>query len=201
MGGRSRRARVTDDHDRRRELTVTFVAPNDGGSPITGYTADCTSTDGGTPGTNTGATSPITVTALTNGSTYTCTVTATNLDGDSAPSPDSAPAVPSTTPDAPAQPTIAAASGQLTVTFVAPGDGGSAITGYTADCTSSDGGAPGTNTGATSPITVTALTNGKTYTCTVTATNVNGDGTPSPASAPATLVGTPARPPRRPSPR
>ena len=70
-------------------VPLSVSPPPDGGSPITGYTANCTSSDGGAPGSNTGADSPITVTNLTNGSTYTCTVTATNADGEGLPSPPS----------------------------------------------------------------------------------------------------------------
>ena len=44
---------------------------------------------------------------------------------------------------------------------------------YTATCTSSDGGSTGTATG-NSPIAVTGLTNGKTYTCAVAAKNDSG---------------------------
>ena len=105
--------------------------------------------------------------------------------------------VPATVPDAPAQPTLTHGNAQLTVAFVAPADGSSAITGYTANCTSSNGGAAGSNTGATSPIVVAALTNGKTYTCTVFATNDVGDGLASPASSaaiPATVPAVPAAP-------
>ncbi|HEV7525532.1 MAG TPA: fibronectin type III domain-containing protein [Acidimicrobiia bacterium] len=178
-------------------IAVTFGAPFDGGSAITGYTASCTSSDGGAPGTTGGAASPITVSGLTNGKTYTCTVFATNGDGDGAASVPSAAAVPNTVPDAPAQPSVSALNASASVTFSAPFDGGSAITGYTASCTSSDGGAPGTTGGASSPITVSGLTNGKTYTCTVTASNVNGAGTASPASAatvPSTVPDAPAQP-------
>lgn len=52
---------------------VSFTAPSDdGGSPITGYTATCGAK------TATGTTSPITVTGLTNGVPVTCTVRASN---------------------------------------------------------------------------------------------------------------------------
>jgi hypothetical protein len=61
------------------EATVSFTAPiNDGGSPITGYTV--TSSPGGF--TASGASSPITVTGLS-GISYTFTVVATNIAGDS----------------------------------------------------------------------------------------------------------------------
>ena len=98
-----------------------------------------------------------------------------------------------TTPSAPAQPAVAAGDGSLAVSFVAPADGGSPITGYTATCTSSTGGALGSAPGAESPIVVAALTNAATYTCTVHATNTNGD---SAESAPSTAVipGAPSRP-------
>jgi len=51
-------------------------------------------------------------------------------------------------------------------------------------CTSTNGGAPGTATGTVSPITVTHLTPGATYTCTVTASNGSTTIAASTASAP-----------------
>ena len=70
------------------QIVVTFAAPADNGSPITGYTATCHRRRHAGTGSITGATaSPITVTGLTNGHTYTCTVTATNAIGTGPPSP------------------------------------------------------------------------------------------------------------------
>jgi hypothetical protein len=72
-----------------------------------------------------------------------------------------------------------AGNSQATVTFTAPvSNGGAAITSYTV--TSSPGGLTGT--GSASPITVTGLTNGTSYTFTVTATNSVGTGSASAAS-------------------
>ena len=82
--------------------------------------------------------------------------------------PTGAFAVPGT-PDAPAQPTVTHGDGVISVAFVAPADNGSAIQFFTADCTSSNGGTEGVISGAASPVLVTGLTNGKTYTCTVSA--------------------------------
>ncbi|MDE2188533.1 MAG: peptidoglycan-binding protein [Patescibacteria group bacterium] len=71
-----------------------------------------------------------------------------------------------------------AGNGQAAVSFTAPSQGGSPITSYTV--TSSPGGI--TATGSASPITVTGLSNGTSYTFTVTATNQSGVGPVSSAS-------------------
>src|SRR4029077_126545 len=109
------------------------------------FSASCTSTNGGTPGSNTGLLSPITVSGLTNGKTYTCTVTATNAIGTSSPSAPSGAVIPAAAPDAPAQPSVTRGDQQVVVTFTAPANNGSTITSYSASCTSLDGGAPGAN--------------------------------------------------------
>ncbi|MDD2190412.1 MAG: S-layer homology domain-containing protein [Eubacteriales bacterium] len=92
-----------------------------------------------------------------------------------------------TVPGAPTIGTATAGNGQATISFADPdSDGGAEITSYTV--TSSPGGI--TETGASSPITLTGLTNGTTYTFTVTATNSEGTGA---ASAESNSV-TPAAP-------
>ena len=58
------------------QAMVAFTAPaSDGGSAITSYTATCGAASAS------GMTGPIRVMGLTNGSSYTCTVTATNVAG------------------------------------------------------------------------------------------------------------------------
>ncbi len=80
-------------------VQVTWVAPgDDGGSPITGYTA--TASPAGTTCATSGALS-CTVIGLTNGTAYTFTVTATNGDGTGLASSPSA----VVTPTAPVPPT------------------------------------------------------------------------------------------------
>lgn len=69
-------------------VSVTFTAPaNVGGGAITGYIATANKTSDGTVVSASGASSPITITGLTNGTAYTVTVAAVNSFG---PSPSSA---------------------------------------------------------------------------------------------------------------
>ncbi len=98
---------------------------------------------------------------------------------------------------APGAPTIGTATGSdgsAKVAFTAPAsNGGLPITSYTAtavDTTNPSNGGQ-TASGGSSPLTVTGLTNGDTYTFTVTATNSQGTGAASAASNPVTPMGSP----------
>lgn len=87
-----------------------------------------------------------------------------------------------TVPGAPTGASATAGNAQLSVSFSAPAsDGGSAIDSYTVTC--ADGSTTPSNSGSASPITISGLTNGTSYTCTVTAHNANGNSSPSAASA------------------
>ena len=169
------------------QAIVSFSPPAGNGSSITSYTV--TVSPGGA--TVSGAKSPITVTGLTNGTSYTFTVNAINAIGTGATSAASVAVVPSTVSDAPTGVTGAAGSSQVQVSFSAPAfNGGSAIILYTV--TASPGGK--TVTGKSSPLTLKGLTNGTAYTFTVKGYNKNGWGPQSSASAavtPATVPGAP----------
>nr|WP_306220712.1 S-layer homology domain-containing protein [Cohnella sp. WQ 127256] len=101
-------------------------------------------------------------------------------------------AVTATVPASPTMVSATAGDGQATIAFTAPTiDGGSPITGY--EVTASPGNI--VKTGVGSPITVTGLTNGTSYTFTVKAINSAGS---SESSAPSSAV-SPASPPASPS--
>ncbi|WP_144941335.1 fibronectin type III domain-containing protein [Paenibacillus sp. 32O-W] len=77
------------------QAKVSFHAPeNDGGSPILSYTVTAWVDGTATPITQSGDSSPIIVTGLTNGTTYRFTVEATNKVGNSVPSAPSNPVTP-----------------------------------------------------------------------------------------------------------
>jgi len=162
-------------------VSVTFTAPACvGGGAISAYTvfANCGIYK------TTGASSPLVVTGLTSGSSYTFKTIATNAYGPSYPSAASNSATTFSVPGAPTIGTASITSGSTTasVPFTAPAsDGGTAITLYTA--TSSPGGLTGTLSQAGSgTVSVSGLTVGTAYTFTVTATNAVGTGPASAAS-------------------
>ena len=163
------------------QATVSWTPPGStGGTTITAYTV--TSTPGGLTATTSGGTIA-TVNGLTNGTSYTFTVTATNANGEGPASTPSNPVTPATVPGAPTAVSATPDPGQATVSWTAPAsNGGATITTYTV--TSTPGGVIATTTGATTG-TVTGLTIGTTYTFTVTATNAVGEG---PASTPSSSV-------------
>ena len=111
--------------------------------------------------------SPITVSGLDNGNTYTCTsprrTASATAPRPTLPSRRSRACRPSS-----AAHSVTPANNSAYVTYGDSAyDANDPITSYTATCMSSDGGDPGTATGETVPVLVTGLTNGATYTCTL----------------------------------
>ena len=169
---------------------VSWTAPSNGGSPIISYTVTpyigsqaqfAATITGSPPATGT------TITGLTNGTSYTFTVTASNAIG-TGPTSVASNAVTPTAPTAPAAPTgvtATAANGSANVSWTAPSNGGSPITSYTVTpYIGSQAQFPATITGSppATGTTITGLTNGTSYTFTVTASNAIGTGPTSVAS-------------------
>jgi titin len=194
-------------------VALSWTAPADGGSPVTGYNVYEGATAGGenyskpVNGSTLVEPTTVTVTGLTNAKTYYFTVKAVNAVGSSAPS-NEAWAIPAAT--VPGPPRSAAAIGayaSATITWTAPSSqGGSNITRYTvtaADSTAATRGGQ-TCTWTSGPLTcvIAGLTDGDTYSFTVTATNSLGTGVgsnpsnsvvpaPTVPSAPVGLIATP----------
>lgn len=85
--------------------------------------------------------------------------------------------IPLKTPNAPTIGAATAGNGQVSVAFTAPSDvGGGAITSYQVVVTDSSSGAVFLGSGSSSPITITGLTNGNSYTARVAAINAFGAG-------------------------
>jgi titin len=158
-------------------VALTWVAPADnGGTAITSYTVTV-APSAGTVVYPTDRTQPgAAVTGLTNGTSYTFSVVATNAQGTG---PAGSVAVtPSTTATAPTNPTAKAGDREALVSFtptLPANNGGAAITSYTV--TAMPGGV--TASASTSPILVHSLANGVTYTFTVKANNAAGSSGPS----------------------
>jgi hypothetical protein len=168
--------------------TVKWTAPTSGGAP-TSYTvtpykegvAQTTKTITGTP-----PATETTISGLTAGASYTFTVQAANATGSGAVSAQSSSITIPSGATAPATPTAVTASPRnaaVAVSWTAPNDGGSPITGY--KVTAFEGATElgfATVSGSTTSTTVESLTNGANYTFKVAATNAVGTGAASAAS-------------------
>jgi hypothetical protein len=155
-------------------VLVSFTSPiNNGGASITSYTV--VSSPGGI--TASGASSPINVTGLTNGTAYTFTVYATNSVGNSVSSSSSSSVTPISSAS-PLAPVLVSVSSKTTtsivITFTQEPNGSPAILNYKY---SLNGGSftAFSPVDTSSPVTISGLTSNTTYTITLKATNVNGD--------------------------
>jgi hypothetical protein len=107
---------------------LDWAAPDDGGSPITGYQVYRGLTPGSATPYATSAGTSFTDTAVTTGTTYYYRVVATNAVGSSDPSNE----VNATPTTLPGKPTLLATAGksQVKLSWTAPANGGTPITGY-----------------------------------------------------------------------
>ena len=162
------------------QIDLTWEASSDGGSAITGYDLEY-STDGNVPWMNLATSSTMTSfddTGLTRGTTRHYRVAAINNVGTSAYSKETS-ATTHDVPDAPTLTATAVSETQVNLTWDAPSDGGSSITGYLLEY-SANGNDPWKALATSSTMTTfsdnTELTRGTTRHYRVAAINIVGTG-------------------------
>ncbi|HEU5454141.1 MAG TPA: fibronectin type III domain-containing protein, partial [Nocardioides sp.] len=155
---------------------VTWTAPFDGGSLITGYELRITD-PAGTQVVRSTTDTTLTVTGLTNGTTYRFAVRAINEEGPGPYSPQVT-GVPRTTPEAPQMTGVDPRNRSVRVRWADPADdGGSPITGYRVLVLTLDGRQVGSLRRAdalANQLLVTGLQNGRSYRFRVQALNAVG---------------------------
>ena len=157
--------------------------PSDNGSAITGYSI---ATSPATTVTVTDTRTAQLVSGLTNGVSYSFTVTARNAVGDGIPSAPSAAVTPAGSPSGVAAVHASIRGGSVSVSWTAPADNGSVITSYALEFLPD--GRTASVAGRTTHVTLSALASG-TYRFRVRASNEIGAGAWSAASNPVTIVG------------
>jgi fibronectin type 3 domain-containing protein len=163
-------------------VELSWTMPSTGGSPITGYNVYRSTTAGGegaTPIAQVGVVNGYADDNLTSGTTYYYQVSAINNVGEGARSSE-VNAVP-TAPTKPAAPVVSATAGtsSIQLTWTAPDDGGSPITGYNVYRSTSpgnEGSSPYVQLGVATSFTDTGLASGTTYYYEVSAANAAGEG-------------------------
>ncbi len=169
---------------------VSFTPGSDNGAPIIGYVL----TDQSSGRTYDCAATSCPLTGLENGVQHAFTVVARNDVGESAPSAPSAAVLVDASPQQPAAPTIEAGSGTLLITWTAPSNEGSAITGYTLYVSSGAGTDALEVPGSQLSYELRGLTNGTTYSVAVAAHNRAEQPSPTSSTAQGTPHGRPAPP-------
>lgn len=150
------------------EATVEFTVPTyTGGAEIMQYKYRL---NGGTPVALDGSGLSFTISGLTNGTSYTITMTAVNDAGESAESVSSATFVPSTKPSTPVIQSITAGNQSVSVGFTVD-NGGSVLTSleYSLNDASNVSIEP-----VSSPLVISGLTNGTAYRVKIQVSNANG---------------------------
>jgi titin len=174
-------------------LQVNFTPPSTS-EPITGYLYQLNGTG---PWYSSAATSsPLTISGLNDGTSYSVEIEAVDNIGTGSPS-NSVSQTPVALPGAPSITSVQVGSTTASVAFTPGSNGGSTITSYRY---STNGGSSWTTTSTTSPVSVTGLSTGTTYAFELEAVNVSGPGAPAsvsftttaPPSTPVVISVTPA---------
>lgn len=174
-------------------VSVSFIAGSDGGSSITNYKYSINNGSTYTACSPAVTSSPVVITGLTNGQSYSIKLLAVNSLGDGTPS-NTVTATPHVVPDAPTN--LSASyngSGSVSISFTPGSNGGDTITNYqySIDCGASF--LPLNPQDGISPVTISGLTNGQSYCIELKAVNSAGAGIAS-SSVEYTASGTPAAP-------
>ena len=158
------------------QVSVAFTAPtSNGGSAITDYEYQL---DGGDWTTASTTSSPVVITGLTNGTSYSIKLRAVNSAGVGAESA-AVTSTPAATSNAPTALVATPGDGQVSVAFTTPtSNGGAAITDYEYQL---NGSTWTTAITTSSPVVITGLTNGTSYSIKLRAVNSAGKGAASEA--------------------
>jgi hypothetical protein len=154
------------------ETIIIFNTGSNLGPAITDYLY---SIDGNTYISSGSILSPIKITGLTNGQSYSITLKAVNKNGRSSAS-NSVSIIPSTVPNPPIILGAIIGNGEVVISFNTGLNGGSTITDY---LYSIDGITYISSGSISSPIKITGLTNGQTYSITIKAVTSNGESSAS----------------------
>jgi hypothetical protein len=178
------------------QLTIAFTQGSDGGSPITNYEYINLDASGAAfqPFSPAQTSSPVVITGIPNGFTSRIQLRAINAIGPSADS-EIVTGTPSTVPDAPTALSATVGNTQVTISFTAGSDEGSAITNYKYSINNGASYIAFSPADTTSPVTITGLTNGTTYQVKLRAVNANGDGAESDTISATPLASTVPDPP------
>ncbi len=169
---------------------ISFTAAQDGLSTISNYEYSINGSGTWTALSPGDATSPVTVSGLTNGAAASIQLRAVNAIGNGAAS-SAVNVTPLGVPSAPRSVSVTTSMGQASISFTAPAnDGGAAITNY--EFTTNGGGSwtPMSPATTTPPFVITGLSNGTSYPFAVRAVNSYGAG----ASSTVVTASTPSLP-------
>ena len=173
------------------QLSVAFTAGATNGATITNYEYSTDSGTNWTVRTPSNSTSPLVITGLTNGVTYPIRLRAVNVVGSGTAS-SVVSATPRTVPDQVGTVTPTPGSTSISLTWSAPYNGGSSITGYKIErSTDLSGWTTVVASTTTIPYSVILLTSGSPYYFRVSAINVAGTGAASNTVSTGTLTTTP----------